>query len=64
MAVFGKQAENIKKVANLADKWELKVVYDSHQFHTSNWLDPKWLDGLLNCSKVIRICLMAEVEQR
>jgi hypothetical protein len=31
----------IKKVAKLADKWGLKVVYDSHQFHTSSWLDPK-----------------------
>jgi hypothetical protein len=30
-----------KKVAKLADKWGLKVVYDSHQFHTSSWLDPK-----------------------
>lgn len=33
--------KEIKKVANLADKWGLKVVYDSHQFHTSSWLDPK-----------------------
>jgi len=33
--------KEIKKVANLADKWRLKVVYDSHQFHTSSWLDPK-----------------------
>lgn len=33
--------KEIKKVAKLADKWGLKVVYDSHQFHTSSWLDPK-----------------------
>lgn len=33
--------KEIKKVAQLADKWGLKVVYDSHQFHTSSWLDPK-----------------------
>ena len=33
--------KEIKKVARLADKWGLKVVYDSHQFHTSSWLDPK-----------------------
>jgi hypothetical protein len=31
----------LKKVANLADKYNLKVIYDSHQFHTSSWLDPK-----------------------
>jgi hypothetical protein len=33
--------KEIKKVARFADKWGLKVVYDSHQFHTSSWLDPK-----------------------
>jgi len=33
--------KEIKKVARLADKWGLKVIYDSHQFHTSSWLDPK-----------------------
>lgn len=30
----------LKKVADLADKYKLKVIYDSHQFHTSSWLDP------------------------
>jgi hypothetical protein len=33
--------KEIKKVARLADKWGLNVIYDSHQFHTSSWLDPK-----------------------
>jgi hypothetical protein len=33
--------EEIKKVSRLADKWGLKVIYDSHQYHTSSWLDPK-----------------------
>jgi hypothetical protein len=33
--------KEIKNVARLADKWGLIVVYDSHQFHTSSWLDPK-----------------------
>src|SRR6476646_7348008 len=33
--------KEIKKVATLADKWGLNVIYDSHQFHTSSWLDPK-----------------------
>src|SRR5437867_5105150 len=33
--------KELKKVARLADKWGLKVIYDSHQFHTSSWLDPK-----------------------
>ncbi len=28
-------------VANYADKWELAVLYDNHQYHTSSWLDPK-----------------------
>src|SRR5206468_11520186 len=32
--------KELKKVARLADKWGLKVIYDSHQFHTSSWLDP------------------------
>lgn len=33
--------KEIKKVSRLADKWGLKVIYDSHQYHTSSWLDPK-----------------------
>lgn len=33
--------KEIRRVAGLADKWGLKVIYDSHQFHTSSWLDPK-----------------------
>lgn len=33
--------KELKKVARLADKWGLHVIYDSHQFHTSSWLDPK-----------------------
>lgn len=33
--------KELKKVARLADKSGLKVIYDSHQFHTSSWLDPK-----------------------
>jgi hypothetical protein len=36
--LFLKELEN---VANLADKWGLKVIYDNHQFHTSSWLDYK-----------------------
>jgi len=31
----------LENVANLADKWGLKVIYDNHQFHTSSWLDYK-----------------------
>jgi hypothetical protein len=27
-------------VAQTADKYGLKVMYDNHQFHTSSWLDP------------------------
>jgi hypothetical protein len=27
-------------VANTADKWGIKVVYDNHQWHTSSWLEP------------------------
>ena len=31
----------LETVANTADKWNLKVLYDNHQYHTSSWLDPK-----------------------
>ena len=30
----------IEEVANTADKYGLKIVYDNHQFHTSSWLNP------------------------
>ena len=29
----------IEQVANLADKYGIKIVYDNHQFHTSSWLN-------------------------
>lgn len=31
--------KEIKKVAETADKYGLKIIYDNHQFHTSSWLD-------------------------
>ncbi len=31
----------INAVANAADKWGIKVMYDNHQFHTSSWLNPQ-----------------------
>ena len=31
----------INAVANAADKWGIKVIYDNHQFHTSSWLNPQ-----------------------
>src|SRR5207248_10279935 len=30
----------LNSVAQAADKWGIKVIYDNHQFHTSSWLDP------------------------
>ena len=29
----------IEQVANAADKYGIKIVYDNHQFHTSSWLN-------------------------
>ena len=29
----------VEQVANLADKYGIKIVYDNHQFHTSSWLN-------------------------
>ena len=29
----------IEQVANTADKYGIKIVYDNHQFHTSSWLN-------------------------
>lgn len=29
----------LKTVAKTADKYNLKVIYDNHQYHTSSWLD-------------------------
>jgi hypothetical protein len=31
----------LSTVANAADKWGIKVIYDNHQFHTSSWLNPQ-----------------------
>jgi hypothetical protein len=31
--------KEIEKVANTADKYGIKVIYDNHQFHTSSWLN-------------------------
>jgi hypothetical protein len=33
--------KELESVANTADKWGLKVLYDNHQWHTSSWLEPK-----------------------
>ena len=33
--------EEIKSVANAADKYELKIIYDNHQWHTSSWLEDR-----------------------
>jgi hypothetical protein len=33
--------KELETVANTADKWGLKVLYDNHQWHTSSWLEPK-----------------------
>lgn len=30
--------EELEVVANTADKYGIKVIYDNHQFHTSSWL--------------------------
>lgn len=31
--------KELKTVAKTADKHNLKVIYDNHQYHTSSWLD-------------------------
>ena len=31
----------LKTVANAADKYNIKVLYDNHQFHTSSYLNPQ-----------------------
>src|SRR5437867_2673144 len=31
--------KEIEKVADTADKYGIKVIYDNHQFHTSSWLN-------------------------
>ena len=31
----------IKSVANAADKYGLKIIYDNHQWHTSSWFEEK-----------------------
>lgn len=33
--------KELESVANAADKWGLRVLYDNHQWHTSSWLEPK-----------------------
>lgn len=31
----------IEQVANIADKYGIKVIYDNHQWHTSSWLEKR-----------------------
>ena len=31
----------IEQVANVADKYGIKVIYDNHQWHTSSWLEKR-----------------------
>ena len=33
--------KEIKSVANAADKYGVKVIYDNHQWHTSSWLEDR-----------------------
>ncbi len=33
--------KELKAVASAADKYNIKVIYDNHQFHTSSWLNPQ-----------------------
>ena len=33
--------EELRTVANTADKWGISVLYDNHQWHTSSWLEPR-----------------------
>ena len=33
--------KEIQSVANAADKYGLKIIYDNHQWHTSSWLEVK-----------------------
>jgi len=33
--------KEIESIANAADKWGIKVIYDNHQWHTSSWLERK-----------------------
>jgi len=31
----------LQSVAQAADKWNVNVIYDNHQFHTSSWFNPQ-----------------------
>jgi hypothetical protein len=33
--------EELETVAQTADKWGIKVLYDNHQWHTSSWLESR-----------------------
>ncbi len=33
--------KEIKSVANAADKYGVKIIYDNHQWHTSSWLEDR-----------------------
>ncbi len=33
--------EELETVAETADRWGIKVLYDSHQWHTSSWLESR-----------------------
>ncbi|HZA06330.1 MAG TPA: hypothetical protein VE619_01390 [Nitrososphaeraceae archaeon] len=33
--------DELNTLAKTADKYNIRVVYANHQFHTSSWLDPK-----------------------
>lgn len=37
--------KELATVAETADRWKIKVLYDNNQYHTSSWLDPKQAYG-------------------
>ena len=37
--------KELKTVANTADKYNIKILYDNHQFHTSSYLNPQRGNG-------------------
>jgi hypothetical protein len=53
----------LQSVAQAADKHNINVIYDNHQFHTSSWFNPRKGNGIpfISLSKQSHLILLTTV---
>ena len=62
--------EELATVAETADKWGIKVLYDNHQWHTSSWLESRatgfpsfLLKAILNWNLIAAVTLTTRLQR-